>query len=112
MSIILIGFITNIGGCGDGHATSEGHVPGEVGGVRGAGIQHISDTDRVDLLGLEADAGHGGVRGEHLEVHGAVGLKGAPECAEGGPLGCYNKHSPGQNVSCGHLVLIEEVGLK
>ena len=87
-------------------------MPGEVGRVRGAGIQHIPNTDRVDLLGLEADAGHGGVRGEHLEVNRAVGLEGTPECAEGSPLGGYNKHSPGQNVSCGHLVLIEEIGLK
>ena len=87
-------------------------MPGEVGGVGGAGVQDVADADGVDLLWLEPDASHGGVRGKDLEVHWAVALEGAPECAEGCPLGGDNKHSLGQNISCGHLVLIKQQGLK
>ena len=95
--------LTNVGGCGDREAAPQRHVSGQVGGVGRASVQNVADTHGVDSLGLDTDAGDGGIGGQHLEVHGTVALQRATEGSERSSLGCNDKDTSGENISCGHL---------
>ena len=70
-----MGSLTNICRGGDGETTPESHVSREVRSVRRARAQNVPDADRVDQLGLQTDALHGGIRGQNLEVNWAVTLQ-------------------------------------
>ena len=98
--------LTDIRGCGDREAAPQRHVSGQVGGVGRAGVQDVADTHGVDGLGLETDAGDGGIGGQHLEVHGTVTLQRATEGSERSSLGRNNKDTSGENISCGHRASI------
>ena len=98
--------LTNIRGCGDREAAPQGHVSGQVGGVGRAGVQNVADTHGVDGLGLDTDAGDGGIGGQHLEVHGTVTLQRATKGSEWSSLGRNNKDTSGENISCCHLASI------
>ena len=77
-------------------------MSGEVGRVWGAGAQHVANTHGVDILRLEANALHGAIGGQHLEVHGAVAFQRTSKCPEWSSLGCHNKDPSGQDVPDGH----------
>ena len=81
-------------------------MSGEVGRVWGAGAQHVTNTHGVDILRLEANALHGAIGGQHLEVNWAVALQGASECTEWSSLGGHHKDSSGQDVTHGHAALL------
>ena len=53
--------LTYVGWSWDRETTSEGHMSGKVRSVRGAGIEHIANADRVNLLRFETNALHGSI---------------------------------------------------
>ena len=97
-----MGRLTNICRGGDGEATPQSHVSGEVRSVGGTGAQDVPDADRVDQLRLQTDTLHGTIGGQHLEVNRAVAFQRPSECTKWSSLGGHHKDSSGQDVTHGH----------
>jgi hypothetical protein len=70
--------------CLDGYAGTEADVASEVNGV-GRGLQHVSEDNVINVVGLDSTALERSPRGEDAQLGCGKVLEGPPESSESGP---------------------------